>query len=232
MPIVPLFIIPGMWALDQMLKPAPLVARLTIPVILVALQLTMYIPALREELRNTYERKNVLAMATDALEQTVPEGSVVVADQSLLQHLDFVRKWKLADASLVSGRSFGARARPPGPDGDDQDQPSPQQRDKMIARMNLYTGSTEQKQKKFLDDIERWAGDSDVYVVGKEDALRRLLPQAKNIQVVQRIKVPARPPEPTPPNAFGRGGFGNRPRGGGPFGGFVQPGEEFVIARW
>lgn len=261
-PIVPLFIIPGVWALDQIVRAAPMPARITIPIILLALQLTMYVPSLRDELRNTFDRKSVLAMATDALEQSVPEGSVVVADQSLLQHLDFVRKWKLADSSLVSdrqgrggmggggpggnnrGRLQGAGGPPGmggppggmfpgGPDGNDQDQPSPQQRDKTEARMKLYTGSAEQKQDKFLDDLAKWAGEKDVYVVGKESDLQRLLPGTKNLKIVKRVKTPEPPPEPQQANAFGRGGaFGNRMRGGGPFGSFIQPGEEFVIAKW
>jgi hypothetical protein len=49
-------------------------------------------------------QQQVLAQVTDALEQHTQPGDVVLARQQFLQHLDFVRQWRLADQSLMRGQ--------------------------------------------------------------------------------------------------------------------------------
>jgi hypothetical protein len=242
-PIVPLFVIAGAWVMSQAMVTTPLTARIVIPLAVIAMQVLMFGSSLREELRRSFDSKSVLAITTRELEQAAPAGSVIVADTSLLQQLDFVRKWKLADASTLNPRRGPGGGRPgilnaiPGFGGDD-DLPSPQQQAKIDARATLYTGSDRDKQLKFERDINAWAGTGEIFVVGKEADLSRLLPLAKTneFEVIRRFSTP-KPPEPpaqvNPMSRMGRGGPGGRNmRRGGPFGAFAQPGEEIVIARW
>lgn len=248
-PIVPLFVIAGVWVTSLALSNLPKSARVTIPLAILSMQVLMYGSSLRDDIGRSFERKSLLALATHELEQVVPAGSVVIADSSLLQQLDFVRKWKLADASVINNRSGpdgGARARPIGnllgfTDDNTSDLPSPQQQAKRDARAKLYTGSDRDKQIKFEDDIDAWAGTNGIYVLAKENELSRLLPLAKKqeFEIVKRVETPKPPVEPqtrNPMSRMGRGGPGGivgRPPGrGGPFGAFIQPGDTFVIAKW
>jgi hypothetical protein len=252
-PIVPLFVIAGVWVMSLALTNLPKPARVTIPLVVLAMQTLMYGPSMRDDINRSFERKSMLALATRELDQVAPAGSVVIADSSLLQQLDFVRKWKLADASVTNSRGGGGGGRPIGNmlgfggGGDDtSDLPSPQQQAKREARAKLYTGSDRQKQIKFEGDVDAWAGKNAVYVVARENELSRLLPLARReeFEIVKRIETPKPPVEPetrNPMSRMGRGGpggpggapGGRAPgRGGGPFGSFIQPGETFVIAKW
>ncbi len=266
-PIVPLFVIAGVWAVAQAIQNTPKATRITIPLVLIAMQILMYGSSLKQELIRSFDSKATLAQATHEIDQNVPVGSVVVADNQLLQQLDFVRKWKLADSSLVIGRggpggggpgggqnnrnrNGGQRMPGLGNDGD-EDAPSPQQQAKNEARQKLYTGNDRDKQKKFERDIDAWAEKADIYVVAKEADLTRLLPLASKSEftIIKRIATPKPPPVdassnpmsrmggpggppggPGGPGGFGGGGRNGRP--GGMFGSFIQPGDEFVIARW
>ncbi len=261
-PIVPLFVIAGVWVMSLALSNLPTPARVTIPLVVLAMQTLMYGPSMRDDIGRSFERKSLLALATRELDQVAPAGSVVIADSSLLQQLDFVRKWKLADTSVISARGGGGGGpgggRPIGNilgfggAGDDtSDLPSPQQQAKREARAKLYTGSDREKQIKFEDDVDTWAGKNAVYVIARENELSRLLPLAKReeFEIIKRVETPKPPVEPetrNPMSRMGRGGPGGAGGpggggpggrtpgrgGGGPFGSFIQPGETFVIAKW
>ncbi|MBC7784913.1 MAG: glycosyltransferase family 39 protein, partial [Burkholderiales bacterium] len=314
-PVVPLFIITGVWALSQALAGAPRSAKVIVPIALLGMQALMYGQSTVDDLRRSFQRREVLAIATRGLEQVAATGDVVIANNALLQHIDFVRKWKLADASIINGRGGpgggggpggqGGRNRggfnggpgaggpgaggqgggmgggmggggggfgppdggPPfggpgggpggggnfggpggGPGGAGSDEPSPQQRAKQEARAKLYPGTQGQKERKFIADVTRWAGEKNVYVVCTESELDTVFPGVTRSQltIVNRIATPKLPPEPEPTiNAgmgrgrqgaragAGRGNFrGGGGGGGGPFGNFVTPGEEIVIAKW
>jgi hypothetical protein len=191
-------------------------------------------------------------MATRALEDVAADNDVIIASPALLQHLDFLRKWKLADSSVITGRGGmggGGRGGFAGAGAygdDDADRPSPQQQAKNAARAKLYTGPTTDKQRQFQDDVVSWADGRAVYVVGADTDLDRLLPGVDRdaLTIVRRIPT-SKPPAETQNRAgdrFARGrgnltGVGGRAGGpaggrGGPMGTFVAPGEEIVIARW
>lgn len=277
-PIVPLFVIAGAWAMSRMLNAAPLGVKIAAPLVVLAMQGLMFGSSLLDELRRDAESRRMLVTATRGLEEVAHDGDVVVGNPALLQHLDFVRKWKLADASLAGGRGgmmgplgggpggpggflggmgprggfggpggrggMGPGGMMPfalGPDAQDADQPSPMQPAKQEARAKLYPGAERQKQDKFAADIAKWAGDGAVYLVGSQADIQSLLPGVKSdqIEIVKKIATVKPPSDPQDSAATGRrrggfpGGQGNLlRRGGGPFGSFVQPDEEIVIARW
>lgn len=236
-PIIPLFAIAGMWALWQATRGAPVAARIALPLVVIGMQLLLGGSSLTDELRRSHDRKVPLALATRGLMEVTQPGDVVLTNPTLLQQLDFVRHWKLADASLMRGGAPGRRLarRATSPDGSAN--PSPMQAEKMELRAELYSGSTQERQRAFALDIDEWAGEQDVYIVGNEGELERLLPGVRrgDLTIVHRIPTPAPPQQ----SEQRRGGmqFGSRSRrgggaGGGGFNRGFSPGEDIVIARW
>jgi hypothetical protein len=224
-PMVPLFIIAGAWTLGEAMKRAPVGAKLAVPVAIIAMHLLMYGLDYNNQMERSRQNKIPLAVATEALEEVVPEGAVVIANNGLLQHLDFVRKWKLAEPSVVNSRGMfgmGMMRR-----GNDPDAPSPQQQAKSEARAQLYTGSTAERQQQFRDDLVNWSGDKGVYVIGTEQMVYNLVPGVPQdrIEIVKRFRIPEEPslPQDVPMMTPGPGGPGpGGPGAGGPGGPNMQ----------
>jgi hypothetical protein len=127
----------------------------------------------------------------------------------------------------------------------DEDAPSPMQADKRRSQATLYDGPAHVRESDFLDDLLAWAGAGEIYAVGTEDELARLLPgvASRAIEIVKRIPTPsqAATADDEPRGRPGRGGPGggmadaarDRRRGpGGMMGVLIEPGEEIVVARW
>jgi len=255
LPTLPIYILAAAWALSEALKSAPKAARIAIPIVLLTFQGLWGIPDLWQQTGQQGYQRDMLARVTDALDQSTHHGDIVLANNQILQHLDFVRHWKLADSSLVSGmgpgmrRGFGNMQNP--------DAPSPMQAEKQRERSELYAQGDWQQ---FSSDLQDWAGPNQkIYVVAPESELRNLI-NGGSLHVVKRIEMPPAPPQPDrgrngmfggggpgggPPqggpgaNNAGGGGFFNRAfagrRGnfGGPGGMFSLAGaKELVIAQW
>ncbi len=225
-PIVPLFTIAGVWALAEGMRSAPRAAKVLVPAVVIALQCVMYGPAMLEDMARAKAEKVPMVLAARGLEKVAGAKDVVVANPALLQDLDFVGGWKLADPSLVNGWGvqFGG-----GPN--DPNAPAPQQMAKEQAEARRYKGTMISKQARFRSDLRKWAGEGGkVYLVGSEYDLARLVPgiRRKDLEIVERI--------PNPESAAGKGGRrAERWRqllAGGPFGYAVEPGSEILIARW
>jgi uncharacterized membrane protein YgcG len=252
-PFVPIYIIAGVWALSEAMRSANRTARIAVPIVLIAMQATLYGSPLIQELRRDHERAVPLAIATRELEHATEKGDVVLASMNLLQQLDFVREWKLADPSIVGafggpGLRMMAGGGPGGFAGPDA--PSPMQAEKSEARAKLYSGTIPDKQRKFMSDVRAWAGTHAIYAIGNESDMDRLLPMTtrEHRMIVKRIATPKPSPDIEPQQqrpGMGPGGGGGRgfggffagrgPRdggGGGPMGPGLTPGEDIVIVKW
>lgn len=207
-PLVPIFAVTAAWALAQALAQAPRAAKVAVPAMVVGMQLLLYGPNFAEQMGRMHAQKELLALATDGLENVAERDAVVVANNGLLQHLDFVRHWKLADPAVIrSGGGPGGggpgMGGPPGGGGgrfggrsNDPYAPSPGQTAKNQARSQLYTGTLRERQEQFLHDLSAWSEGREIYVVGNASDYLRILPgvEAKDLTVVLRIKTPAPPP--------------------------------------
>lgn len=245
-PIVPLFVIASVWTLRQMTLDRGRAAGVTVAVSVIALQSLLSIPVAWDALRQDRDAKEASARATRGLEATAARGDVVIAPSGLLQHLDFVHHWTLVDASIVSGRGgfAGPGMGPPGGNlrGAGDDGPSPQQREKQVARANAYPRDETARAKAFMSDVRELAGKRTIWLVGTRDEIDDLLPKVDDAdyKIVWRETLPKRP-EPSERrggfNGGRRGNFRGGPGGGGPGGGGgmmgwrVSGGEEIVIAR-
>ena len=224
-PVVPPFVIAGTWAMAEALKSASKLAKIAVPAGLIALQATMYGPAMLDDLAKAQAEKVPMAMATRALAGVAGPDDVIVANPALLQQLDFVDAWKLADPSLVNG--WGIRV---GGGSRDPNDPSPNQAEKSAAEFRLYKGSMMDKQRRYRADLRAWAGKGQVYFVGTEYDLQKLVPgvRGRELTEVKRVKTPA----PAADKASERGRAWRQFMAGGPFGYGVEPGQDLVIARW
>jgi hypothetical protein len=117
LPTFPLYVLAGVWAMMQLTDQAPRGAKIAVPAVVGVVQLLWSIPDGIDQLSRMSSSKKPLAMMTDAIERSAKPGDVVVVNGLLAQHLDFVRKWKVADSSLVTGRGGGMGGPMGGPPG-------------------------------------------------------------------------------------------------------------------
>src|ERR1700722_1501810 len=141
--------------------------------------------------------------------------------------------WSSAAEMCCNNWIFGGRGRGPGgmrgggpggfggPDDNDPDAPSPRQALKTQMERELYTGTTAQRQRKFVNDVRTWAGDGHkVYQVGTEQQVEQWdgVVAGSSVKILSRITLPEMPADLA--NTGRRGGvFGGRGAGGPGFGG-------------
>ena len=257
LPTFPLYALAGVWALDQMVRPLPLGARIALPLALVGVQMLLATTDVLQQANQLHYRKDVLATVTDAIESVAMPGDVVVANQGLNQHLDFVRRWKVADSSVLSGgMGFGGGGRF-APRAGSADAPSPMQTEKQTVLRERYTGTLADRRAKFAKDLRTWAGGHRVFIVGTALEVQNAFGDylgADQLRIVEHVALPEAPvmtqrgrlggmggpgmgpPGGAGPPGGGRGGFGGFGRppggmGGGPMGGFAVGEKEIVIAE-
>jgi 4-amino-4-deoxy-L-arabinose transferase-like glycosyltransferase len=223
LPTFPIYLLAGIWVLHFASINSPPAVRMTAPVVLIALQLAWgYSEMSRFATQQTYQ-KTSLAMVTAELGKVAHKGDVVIAQQNLLQHLDFVRDWKLADESIVRGGGPGGRM---GRMDQGEDMPSPMQQAKLKLRNEKFSGSFEDRQDQFIYELRKWAKGSKVYLVGPERQIRNGVASAAGkdeLKILARITLPKAPEMPARNQRGGFGGPGGGP--GGRQGGFGGPGQ-------
>ncbi len=99
--------------LATFLKDAARGARVVVPLTLIAIQGLWGATDLVDETQRIHYQKEMLSRVTEKLDELTRPGDVVVANNQILQNLDFVRKWKLADQQLVRGGFERARRQGP-----------------------------------------------------------------------------------------------------------------------
>jgi 4-amino-4-deoxy-L-arabinose transferase-like glycosyltransferase len=222
LPTFPAYVLAGVWMLATFLKESPRAARVAVPLTLLIVQGLWGASDLMSETNRIRYSKEMLARVTDELDEVASAGDVVVSNNQILQNLDFVRKWKLADEQVLrrapgGGAGGGRFGRAMGPDGDDSDEPSPMQRAKLEEQMKKYPGSQSQQEAKFASDVAAWAGAHHIYLVGSEGEVRDGIDGEGKVKIVARIDLP------NPPAVQMSGGMrapgGGMMRGRGRFGG-------------
>jgi hypothetical protein len=224
-PVFCCYIFGGVWLLSRIVELAPARLRWLPVAAVLLLQFAWGGTNTLDENRRQQYQKRVLVLATDALEETAPRGSVVTGSQQLLQHLDFVRHWRLADLSILQvqggGRRFGGMGGMGGPGGPggmfrgrDPDAPSPMQPAKRQARIDAYANlSPAEIAARTVAELGRWGAERKVYFVGVEAELERLSApglEKDSFKIVRRIPLPTPPPIASG-RGFGFGGRGNLP---------------------
>lgn len=249
-PVIPGLIVAGVWTIATITRSLPMAGRIAVPLVLFALQGTVYGNSTFREMSQDHDQKKPTSEVTRALIDNTQKGDVLVAQGGMLQHLDFVRYWKLADASRVNGMRGGlggggggrggfaggpggggpggffggpGGGGPGGPGGGgpggpgtgagdnnaDDNTPSPQQEEKTRALSMLYSNDVN-AQRKFLNDLVKWADGKSIYVVGTADNYQNILPGLRSgeLTIVKRFKTEEEPTPPEDPNLQNRNGRG------------------------
>ncbi len=161
--------------------------------------------------------KAILSDVTRTLEAKVPQGDVILAGRELLDHLDFVRRWRLADLSVLRGgrmeSRMGRRTE------DDADAPSPMQAAKIKRLQEKYSELTPaQRTAAMAGELTTWAKERPIYFVGSKEDLESMgAPfRPEDFRIVASIPIPKEP------DAGGRGPDGPPPGFGPP--GMMPPG--------
>lgn len=262
LPLFPLFSIAAAWTLWFMTRSLDRTSRTAAVSVILLIYALWGIPSSIQQCRTLEYQHQILSQATAALRKDVPAGSVVMANEGILQHLDFIRAWRLADPVQFSR---GTRQNQPGEAEDDT--PRPRQSGKLKSLMAKYEGLSGQALTQALgEDIRKWAAGGTVYFIGTETELQNMSDtyfRKQKYSIVEKIELPEAPKDMTmqrrgggmrrpgnmarmppaggPPDMQGPGrnnGFFRRMQGGGPPGGggmgmFSFQGEKnLVIAKW
>lgn len=227
LPIYGLSVLAGMCLLRELCGEGKWLAPAALGIGVVLFQAAWGTSELSAQLAQMHYQKESLTRVTSALEKAAQNGDVVIGSGNILQHLDFVRKWKVADGSLVGmGGGFGGGRMgggPGGPDGDG-DTPSPRQRAKSELQRELYSGDSYQRLEKFAWDVKKWMGsEHKIFIVGAESYVKSWSGWANGSgEIIARVELPTMPAERV------SSGFGGRRFGGGRTGrfggGFGPPG--------
>ncbi|MBN1916357.1 MAG: glycosyltransferase family 39 protein [Verrucomicrobia bacterium] len=224
--LLPTFVcyaVAGTWLLASLTRESSTALRIAAVAVVLLLQFVWGALYTNDEGRQLRHQKEVLARVTDALDDNVERGDVVIANEQILQHLDFVRHWRLVDPMALRPIGGAMRFMPGMGQDADSDEPMPMQREKLAARLEKYKGMTPVEQAQGLAaDVDTWAGEHKVYFVGPEEQLSGLRgPFAEGtFKIVARVKLPGAPaldrPFGGPGNPGGMpGGPGGMPSGPG-----------------
>ncbi len=114
----------------------------------------------------------VLAQVTSTLEQHVERGSILITNEGINQHLDFIGYWRLVDSSILRSQ----RPRPPRMVGANRNSLIiPPQAPRNVEAHREYGNLAGQKlYTAFSNDVWLWAGEKRrVYWIAKEDEIKR-----------------------------------------------------------
>lgn len=255
LPTFPLYLVAAIWTLRAATTQAPLAVRISAPLLLLGLQVSS---SGAESLRTAAQQrhqKTVLATVTAGLERATQPGDIIVTQGELLQHLDFVRDWRIADEAIARAGSVELLGRFHPRDETAPGAPGAIQQLK-VARLNEKLGtSTEARRARFIAELRTWARGAKVFLVTPERMMRfgvASTAPAGSLRIVARVPLP-RPPEALWLNARSglKGGpeplrapYAAAPTGAPPTGDAAtdQPGAalppattgegDFIIAEW
>jgi hypothetical protein len=178
-PTFPLYTIAGVWMLER-LAPRPSAA---IPLAIGILVATAAwgVPRGIMGMKHLERDDRVLADITAMLEEHVPEGSVLMAGIGVQQHLDFVGRWKLADAESLNPRprELGGEKGPGALESE---------------RSRSRESPAEPHRHAFIEAARKWAGDSGrVFLLAKPaeaERWKRFVPTGFHLEQLDSVKLP------------------------------------------
>jgi hypothetical protein len=183
-PLFPLLSVCAMWALCEVTAPMGRAPRLAAVGTLMVLYLLWGGTHTIRECRSLAYHTRTLAKVTEELRAHVPPQSIVVADTQILQHLDFIRAWRLVDTERPSRAAIAGLSGSP-------DGAKPARKAGADPALSRYEGlSGPALEKAIAEDIRAWAHGADVYFVcGEADLAKMAGPcfTPASLKVVARI---------------------------------------------
>ncbi|MBT4817891.1 MAG: hypothetical protein HON70_19450, partial [Lentisphaerae bacterium] len=196
----------AVWGLERLLSRASPAIRATALVVVFVTQVTWGVPTMLQETKQSAHSRRVLALIASQLEEQAEEGAVVMAQSQILQNIDFVRKWRLMDLTMLRSRGrmgrFAQR-------GKDSNSPTPMQMEKRAIQAEQYEGQYPfERERSIAWDISEWAGEHKVYYIGTAEELEQL-PSSyfseENMRILARFTLPEAPKRREPEGMMGAG---------------------------
>ncbi|MFQ5905930.1 MAG: ArnT family glycosyltransferase [bacterium] len=222
----------AVWLLKEVSSSRRLLA-ISGSVALLVITLVWGLPKSIRSMAHLRDNNAVLARVADAVQEHVEVGSIVMANEAISQHLDFLGYWRLADASVLRPLFTPA----PGV--------SPPRGLRNAEARRSYSGLSEGELfDRFSQDVWKWAGTNErVYLIARREQITRYdgyMPEYDRFEDIAQIQVPrpsrdaARPPPPLRPRMSETG---HAPVPAGPAGpdhifDLLLDGEPLFIVEW
>jgi len=136
------------------------------------------------------EHNAVLSEVTDIIEKHIEPGSILIANEGINQHLDFIGHWRLIDASVLK---FAA-PKPPRIFAPNQNIPTQKILRNTEARLKYADLTGEELFTTFSHDVWQWAAKRHkVYLVANAGQIYRFksqLSQYDELVTIEKIKLP------------------------------------------
>ncbi len=137
------------------------------------------------------DQSAVIAKITSAVERNVEPGSILIANEAINQHLDFIGRWYLADGTILNL----PEPLPPGPLAINRNI-----RPRRLPRNNeartKYSGLEDKELfDAFSQDVWQWAGNNrKVFWIANEEQVKNFkqeFPVEDNLTTIEKIELPA-----------------------------------------
>jgi len=129
----------------------------------------------------------VLSNITQAIEENIQPENVLIANEGILQNLDFLGKWKLSDISLLIPKSDNML-----PTISNYDMLRKKFRN--VKALKKYSKLSEEKRYNVVsEDLWKWSANGSVYLLGKDEQvgwLKEIISQTDSLVIVKRIDIP------------------------------------------
>jgi hypothetical protein len=240
LPTFPLLILGAFCALYMATRQISIAGQATVAIVVVSAQLLWGTTDMWDDAESLSYHKRVMAAQTDALDKYAEPGSVIVARggiEELGQDLDFIKKWKVADVSLMDGTpaqgvnnagpgfnvgGAGAGGGRGGRGGGGafgnivngaaaalaSNIPQPRQLDRPRVE---YPANFNQRENAFITDIRNWAGTHKIYFVGTDVEFENMVANKgkdETFNILTTVIVPQAPSITRAGAGGGRGGGG------------------------
>jgi len=194
-PLLPLYCVAAACLLDQLFHDISQRAFLWAALLVCTVQGIASAPSVMASTSVAGLAKQIMSTAHEGAKKAIPAGSLVVADDQLLQFFDYEQTWKLVSARAIAPGlrdTFTGMPLPfpfqPGRD------------DKRVAVFRAATGDT--RMWLLAKELKRWGGSQFYYLapVGSEPLDYRLTTHCQNVLT---IPLPKAPDFPAPESVFG-----------------------------
>ena len=172
-------------------------------IVLLLITILWGLPPSIRSLQHLKERNAVLTNVTGIIEENINPGSILIANEGINQHLDFIGSWRLIDASILKSPEPKPRK------WFIQDHSIPKKRElrNIEARIKYAELMGKERFETFSFDVWLWAGEKyKVYIIASEEQISMYKPQLSEydkLVTIEEIKLPElRPTDVNTPHGF------------------------------
>lgn len=198
MPTFPVYILATVWFLKLITSKNKKVG-ITVSVLLLLITILWGLPKSVFSMQQLKNKNAVLTRITDELNEKIPHGSILITNEGISQHLDFIGSWRLIDMSIIELQEL----KPPRFKRNDENIPKNILKRKPIRNIEARSKYADLVGVELFDtfskDVHQWAGNNKkIYLIAKQDQIdwfKTQLLQEDDLAIIDTIKLPYINPE-------------------------------------